>query len=109
MHEEKETIRTHRVGTITLGVSLIFFGILFMIKTFTNLLSYEFVLKFWPVIFIFLGFEILFSFLTDKKDRFIYDKGGIFLIILLSIFSICMAGAEFMVNYFYQIMNSHII
>lgn len=32
MHEEKEVIRAHRVGTITLGVSLIFFGILFMIK-----------------------------------------------------------------------------
>lgn len=107
--EKVEAVRNHRVGTITLGTSLIFFGVLFITKTFTNLLSYEFILKLWPVIFIFLGFEILLSYITNKKDHFVYDKGAIILIILLSIFAICMACAEFMVNYFYRIMDSHII
>lgn len=107
--EKAEAVRNHRVGTITLGTSLIFFGVLFITKTFTNLLSYEFILKLWPVIFIFLGFEILLSYITNKKDHFVYDKGAIILIILLSIFAICMACAEFMVNYFYRIMDSHII
>lgn len=107
--EKVEAVRNHRVGTITLGTSLIFFGVLFITKTFTNLLSYEFILKLWPVIFIFLGFEILLSYVTNKKDHFVYDKGAIILIILLSIFAICMACAEFMVNYFYRIMDSHII
>ena len=107
--EKPEAVRNHRVGTITLGTSLIFFGVLFITKTFTNLLSYEFILKLWPVIFIFLGFEILLSYITNKKDHFVYDKGAIILIILLSIFAICMACAEFMVNYFYRIMDSHII
>ncbi|ROR29436.1 hypothetical protein EDD66_103374 [Mobilisporobacter senegalensis] len=100
--EKTEIIRSHKVGTITLGASLIFFGILFITKTFTNLLTYEFILKLWPVIFILLGFEILISYMTSKKDRFVYDKGAIFLIILLSMFSICMACAEFLVNYSYR-------
>lgn len=92
-------IRSHKVGTITLGTSLIFFGIMFITRTFTNLLTYEFILKLWPIIFIILGFEILISYFTDKKDRFVYDKGAIFLMILLSMFAISMAIAEFLVNY----------
>lgn len=98
-NEKTEIIRSHKVGTITLGTTLIFFGILFITKTFTNLLTYEFILKLWPVIFILLGFEILISYLTSKKDRFVYDKGAIFLMILLSMFAIGMALAEFLVNY----------
>lgn len=97
--EKTEVIRSHKVGTITLGASLIFFGALFITKTFTNLLTYEFILKLWPIIFILLGFEILISYITSKRDRFVYDKGAIFLMILLSMFAICMACAEFFVNY----------
>lgn len=97
--EDAQVIRSHKVGTLTLGISLIFFGALFITNTFTNLFTYEFILKLWPIIFIFLGFEILISYITRQKDRFIYDKGAIFLMILLTMFAICMACVEVLVNY----------
>lgn len=92
-------VRNHKVGTITLGISLIFFGILFITKTFTQILTYEFILKLWPVIFIVLGFEVLISYMTNQKERFVYDKGAVFLMILLSMFAIVMACVEVLVDY----------
>ena len=97
--EDVQIIRSHKVGTLTLGISLIFFGVLFITNTFANIFDYEFILKLWPVIFIFLGFEILISYITRQKDRFIYDKGAIFLMILLTMFAICMACVELLVDY----------
>ncbi len=38
-------MRTHRVGSLTLGVMLITFGILFLLSSFTLNLSYEFIFK----------------------------------------------------------------
>lgn len=93
--------RNHKVGTFTLGSSLIFFGILLMINTFTHLLSYGFVLRLWPVILILLGVEILISYICQDEDRLTYDKGAVFLIILLSFFSMAMACAEFLMTYNY--------
>lgn len=94
-----QVIRKHKVGTITLGITLIFFGVLFLTKLFTNVLDYEFILKLWPIIFISLGFEVLISYITRQKDRLVYDKGAIFLMILLTLFAICMACVELVVDY----------
>ncbi len=97
--DTNQVTRTHKVGTITLGITLIFFGVLFITKLFTNILDYEFILKLWPVIFISLGFEVLISYITRQKERLVYDNGAVFIMILLTLFAICMACVELAIDY----------
>ena len=93
--EEKKTIRTRRVGTVTLGLLLIFFGVLFMIHMIYPVLNYEFIFRLWPLVFIVLGGEVLAgSFRAD--ERFVYDGAAIFLMIVLVAFAMTMAGADWM-------------
>jgi hypothetical protein len=91
--------KTRKVGTLTLGLTLIIFGILFSIHIFTNILSYHFVMKLWPLIFILLGIEILLSHFLNKEEKFTYDTAAIFIIIILSIFAMGMAGIEFLMSH----------
>ena len=102
---EKETMdqhpkysRTHRVGSVTTGLSLIVFGILFVVHMFTGIMSYEMIFRLWPFMIIGLGVELLISnYLTDK---IVYDKAAIFLMIMTSFFAMCMAGADLFFQYF---------
>jgi hypothetical protein len=97
-------IKTHRVGTITLGGMLISFGLLFLLRIFLIDLSYEIIFKLWPIIFIFLGSEILIANFKQKEDKLIYDKTAFALIIILSFFAMGMAITELCINY----ANAHI-
>ncbi len=93
-------MKQHRIGTFTLGILLIIFGLLFLARIFFPELSYEIIYKLWPVIFIFLGSEILFANFRQKApDQLIYDKTAIALIILLSFFAMGMAIAEFIIEH----------
>lgn len=92
---EKKMIRTRRVGTVTFGLLLIFFGILFLIHMFYPQISYEFIFRLWPLVFITLGGEVLAgSFRTE--ERFVYDGAAVFLMILLIVFAFVMAGLDWM-------------
>ena len=62
-----------RVGSLTLGVSLVGFGILFLLRIFVDSIDYWAILKFWPVVFILLGVEILVFSLTNKGLKFKLD------------------------------------
>lgn len=97
-------VRTHRVGTITLGGMLVSFGLLFLLRIFVSDLSYELIFKLWPIIFIFLGFEILIANFSQKEERIIYDKTAFALIIILSFFAMGMAVTDLCINY----ANAHI-
>lgn len=88
--------RTHRVGSITAGVSLVVFGIAFLIRMFTDAITYEMVFSLWPLILIGLGAEILIS--NVKADNLKYDKGAAVLMILMMIFASCMACASTVMN-----------
>lgn len=94
-------MRKHRVGTLTLGIMLIISGILFLLRTLIQSLSYEFIFRLWPFVFIFLGFELLYANFnhSDEKNKLIYDKTAFFLIIVLSFFAVGMAMAELCINY----------
>lgn len=82
--------KTHRIGTITLGVTLVIFGSLFLSHLVFPDLSYMFIMKLWPVIFIFLGIEVLVStFLKSDKFHIVYDKVGIILTGFIIVFSMC--------------------
>ena len=87
-----ETVRTHRVGTITTGLSLIAFGVMFVLHMFLNVLSYDLIFKLWPVILIGLGVELLLS--NFIKDKIVYDKAAILLMFVMALFAMGMAGAD---------------
>lgn len=77
-----------RVGTISAGVILISLGILLIIEKINGMYSVGRVIKWWPVILIILGCEILvFSFLSRKDDsKLKFDGMSIFIIFMVLIF-----------------------
>ncbi len=91
-------MRTHRVGSITAGIALVGFGALFIAHMFMPALSYDFIYSLWPVILIGLGIEMLIS--NAFCSNFIYDKGAVFIMIIMTIFSMTMAYGEFILNYY---------
>lgn len=91
--------KTHRVGTITLGGMLITFGLLFLLRIFLVSLSFEVIFKLWPIIFIFLGAEILIANVRTKETTLIYDKTAFALIIILSFFAMGMSIVEFLIEH----------
>lgn len=94
-------MRTHRVGTLTLGIMLLVSGTLFLLRILIQNISYEFIFKLWPFVFIFLGIELLYANLkhSGEKTKLVYDKTAFFLIIILSFFAVGMAIAELCVSY----------
>lgn len=84
-------MRTHRVGTVTLGVSMIGLGILYIIGYFTQLSACRLIFRAWPAIFILLGIEILWSNARTKKVQFVYDTTSIILIVILTAFAMFLA------------------
>lgn len=89
--------RVHRIGSITFGTSLIVFGILFLLHMLMPAFNYEFIFRLWPCILIILGLEVLVGNYREGVT-FIYDKTAIFLIIVLSFFSMLMALADFLMQ-----------
>jgi len=88
----KSSVRTHRVGTITTGLSMIVFGILFLLHLLAGMLSYEMIFSLWPLMLVGLGLELLISHLRAKQ--FVYDKAAVFLLICMTFFVMAMAAAE---------------
>lgn len=91
--EEKRTIRTHRVGTVTFGLVLVVMGVLFLLQMIFPALDYVLIFRLWPLIFISLGVEVLFS-SRRVEERVVYDGAAIFLLILLVLFAMGMAGMD---------------
>lgn len=95
-------MRIHRVGTFTLGIVLIIFGTLFMLNMFFPGMDYVFIFRLWPIMLISLGFEILIANMRSTKSKidFVYDKGAVLLMIILSFFSMSMAAIDFSMRYY---------
>ncbi len=85
--------KTHRVGTITLGMMLLVFGILFLLKLFFAQLSYDLIFRLWPLIFIALGGEVLLA--NIKQKQMIYDKTAFVLLVILTFFAMGMAVVDY--------------
>ncbi len=90
--KEKER-RVHRVGGITLGLMLVAFGILFILHMILPQISYEFIFRLWPLILISMGIEVLIGNMKTGVEMK-YDKGSVFLLIIMAFFAMCMAGME---------------
>lgn len=83
----------HRVGTITLGVTMVAIGVLYLVQIFWGVMEYEWICKLWPVIFILLGAEILLA-NARKSGEFVYDKVGILLTFVLTVFAFVLAAVQ---------------
>ncbi len=90
--------KLHRVGTLTLGGMLIAFGTLFLLHIFLPIITFDIIFKLWPIVFIFLGLEILIANFRQKQESLLYDKTAFALIIVLSFFAMGMAIVEFCIE-----------
>jgi len=86
------TYRSHRVGSVTAGLSMVGFGVMFLLHLFFDLVEYRMMFSLWPVMLILLGLELLLS--NFSKRKIVYDKAAIFLLILMTFFTMGMAVAD---------------
>ena len=91
--QEKQIIHIHRVGSVTFGLVLVVMGVLCLLRLIFPLLDYELIFRLWPVVFICLGVEVLISSRRPER-RVVYDGAAIFLLILLILFAMSMAGMD---------------
>ena len=91
--------RTHRVGSITAGLSMVVFGILSLLHTLFGVMSYQLIFSFWPVILIGMGVELLLS--NCVKAGIVYDKAAVFLLIVMICLAMGLAWADVSMEYFY--------
>lgn len=99
----KQTIRIRRVGSVTFGIVLIITGVIFLAQQFVPNLDYRIVFRFWPVVLIGLGIEVLLGSrqktieILDEEgkiveqNKVVYDVPAILLTIVLIFFSVFMA------------------
>lgn len=86
------TVRIHRVGTITTGLTFVGFGALFLVHSIFGIFTYSSIMAIWPLILIALGVEVLLA--STLKEKFVYDKAGAFMMIVMAFFAMTMAFAE---------------
>lgn len=91
-------VRQWRVGTLSMGLLLVALGIVLLVGKFNPAWSLGSLLKFWPVILIVLGLEMvmlnILSSLRGCKFRFTYDVLSILLVFLILISSSVMVALE---------------
>lgn len=89
-------MKTRRVGTISMALVLISFGILLFIGQFSQISALELAIKFWPAILILIGLEILWYVYENKKDEGTilvkYDIFSIFIVLTILIVNIGLYG-----------------
>ena len=87
-----------RIGVFTLGISLVVFGVLFLVRVFAPWFDYVRVLQFWPVVLILLGIEVLVMALLPKKEgepSFKLDAASIILLFVTLFLACGLAMAQF--------------
>ena len=87
-----------KVGTLTSGIVLLVFGVIFLLKLFINI-DILLIASLWPVILILLGIEIIAAYVLNNDQKLQYDFGAIVLVIILAFFAMAMGGAEFVVTH----------
>lgn len=94
-------LRTRRVGSVTFGLTLILFGVLFLIHIVEPSLNYEVIFNLWPVVFVLLGIEILIENhrSNTRQYKFIYDFPAILMLIMMLLFAMVMAVVDYSMHY----------
>jgi len=89
-------MKTKRVGVISMAIVLIAFGILLFIGQFSKISAIELAGKFWPLILIMIGLEILYYSYINKEgeDKFVikYDIFSIFIVMIILVVNVVLYG-----------------
>ncbi len=93
-------MKTHRVGSITLGAGLVSFGTLFFLHIFFPLFHYRFIFRLWPILLVSLGIEVLVANARSEKIEFVYDGWAVVLMFLVVCFSAGMSLMDFSSRHF---------
>ncbi len=88
-------MRVRRVGSITCGMLLILFGVLFFLHMVVPAITFSFIFRLWPLILIFLGVEMLAANIKREDTVLKYDLGAIAVVAILAVFAMGMGVAEF--------------
>lgn len=99
--QEAGVIKIRRVGSVTFGLTLIVFGVLFLVHMAAPSLNYEVIFNCWPVVFVLLGIEILVENRRSSADgyRFVYDFPAILMLFLMLFFAMIMAVVDCALQY----------
>ncbi|MBW6411616.1 LiaF transmembrane domain-containing protein [Clostridium weizhouense] len=92
-------LKGRRVGTLTAGIVLITFGVMFLLRLVNTTINISLIASLWPIILILLGIEIILSYITNKEEKMKYDFGAIILIIILAFFAMGMGITEFIITH----------
>ena len=92
-------IKGRRVGTLTAGIVLVMFGIMFLLRLVTNNINILLITSLWPLILVSVGIEIIVAYIINKEEKIQYDFGAIILVIILVFFAMGMGGAEFIISH----------
>ncbi|ULL19523.1 hypothetical protein DVH26_37000 [Paenibacillus sp. H1-7] len=76
-----------RVGTLSMGLSLIVLGVILFMSQWNGLQAYDAFITWWPLIFVMLGLEIIVYLLFSKKENTVlhYDMMSLFFVGVLCI------------------------
>lgn len=89
-------MKTKRVGTISMAIVLIGFGVVLLIAQFSKISAVELSIKFWPAILMLLGGELLYCGYRRQKDKddvvIKYDVFSIFIVTSILIVNIGLYG-----------------
>ncbi|MBP1992569.1 hypothetical protein [Paenibacillus eucommiae] len=79
-----------RVGTFSMGISLVMVGATLLISTWKGLPAFDILLGWWPIVFIMLGVEILLFIFFSKKEQPVlyYDMFSIMFVGVLCCFCV---------------------
>lgn len=91
MKQKRSTMmKIKRVGTISMGVVLIAFGVILFLSQINKFSALNIVLKLWPVILILIGLEILWCRYASRDESTVikYDLFSIFIVLVILIANI---------------------
>lgn len=91
-------LENRRVGTLTAGISLVVFGTLFLLHLVIPAITYYMISTLWPIVLILLGIEIILAYMINKNEKMRIDAGSVVLILVLSLFTVCMAAAQMVIE-----------
>lgn len=89
-------MRTWRAGTLSMGITLLLMGLGLLYAQINEKLVLDWAARWWPLIFILLGAEVLWQSRQARKNstQISYDLLGVFIIIIMLCFGLTMAGLQ---------------
>ncbi|MCL2301593.1 MAG: DUF5668 domain-containing protein [Firmicutes bacterium] len=91
-------MKSRKIGVLTLGASLVAFGVLYLLRVFVPGWSYMTVLRFWPVVLILLGAEVLLSVFWPRPEGeppAKFDAASVVLLFVTLLLACGLAAAQF--------------